>query len=131
MAELRRGDTIHATITLTDTDTEGPLDLSGKMVRVTCKEQIDGAIVYQHSITVNGAGVVTQANGLALVGPATDGVLLQTWTSTETSQFRLSRPPGKPFPFDIEVRAIGNPDIVDTALTGEDVIIGDVTLPPV
>lgn len=133
--ELKRGDTIPVTLSLTDTlDPENPvpLDLTGKRVAVTCREKIDGTVVYEHYLVVNDAGSVTDSQGMSLVGEATEGAIAEVFSSDETALFKLTKS-GRTFPWDLEVRTIGagdDPDVVTTTLSGTHTVVGDVTLPP-
>jgi len=79
------------TITLVD-ELGDPFDLTGCTVRTTYKDVAtdpnvdpdDANAPIRHSITINGSGVVTDTEGLTLVGLATAGVLQERLTAAES-----------------------------------------------
>lgn len=132
MTTLHRGDSFSATVTLTDTSGEdpAPLDLAGKRVTVTCKDKIDGQVIYQHWIECDAGGAVTSSQGMELDSTAAAGVITETFSSTETEQFRPTRA-NKAYVSDLEIRVIGNPDVVETVIKAQpETVTGDITLPP-
>lgn len=123
---LIRGDTITHRIVLTETDSGDPLDLAGKTVTVTSRKGgPSGAILYQHSITINGVGTVTAATGMALESTAAAGIIIETTTSTESAAFAKGD-----YKYDLEVRVSGSPDVVSTPIIGEaETVVADYTTP--
>lgn len=99
MANIVRGDDEKWFIRLMQSDGETPYDLTGCTVSVTAKaaydnDPADSTAIYQHWVTIDGAGAESGGSGLSLGGtdPATgtaytlasEGALTQHLTDAET-----------------------------------------------
>jgi len=122
---ITRGDTPSWTITLLN-DAGGPFPLAGCTVTVTCKSRStvpDINALFQHFITLNALGAVTDSSGMELgPGGAAAGVITESITSTESAAFV----PGV-YKWDLEVRTSGGK--VHTPLRGvEETVLSDWTI---
>lgn len=85
------------TYTLVD-DNANPFDLTGCTIRTTYKAALtapetdptDTSAAIKHTLIINGSGAATTEDGLHLVGAATNGVIEEWLTSTESRSLPLA-----------------------------------------
>ena len=124
MAEVIRGDTTMWDIAIVGAD-DLPLNLTGCSVWVTVKtsaDQPDSEALYQHTLTVSGAGATTHTDGLSVgTGGVTAGIVDEELTPAESALFATGD-----YVYDIQVM-LANGRIYTPVLGGEETVVADLT----